>query len=187
MANAARKVVVFVFGPDRPGIIAAVSETLYRERCNLEDVSHTTLQAQFVGLFIASLPSGAREEDLLFALQGSLASMRLFVHLRGLDAARAFEPPPSDPFVITTVGPDRPGLVAGITGVLAHYGVNIDNMKAVQRGGEEHREFVMFYEVAVPAAVDHRRFREALATKAAELGLDVNLQHRDIFEQVNRV
>jgi glycine cleavage system transcriptional repressor len=182
-----KKIVVFVLGPDRPGIIAAVSETLYRQQCNLEDVTHTTLQSEFVGIFLASVQDGAREEDLYFALQGSLSSMRLFVHLRPLDEQEAYAPPPSEPFVITTVGPDRPGLVAGITAVLARFGVNISNMKAVPRGGPDHAEYLMFYEVDVPTAVDHRAFREALSARAAELGMDLNLQHREIFEQVHRV
>ena len=178
-----RKTVVFVLGPDRPGIIAAVSQTLFEQGCNLEDVTHTTLQTEFVGIFLASVRDEVREEDLFFALQGSLSHLRLFVHLRPLDEARAFAPPPGEPFVITTLGPDRPGLVAGISGILAHFGVNISNMKAVSRG----EEYIVFYEVDVPASVDHRAFRQALHGRAAELGLDVNLQHREIFEQVHRI
>jgi glycine cleavage system transcriptional repressor len=182
-----KKIVVFVLGPDRPGIIAAVSQTLYEQRCNLEDVTHTTLQTEFVGIFLASVKDGAREEDLFFALQGALSSMRLFVHLRPVDEQAAFRPPASEPFVITTIGPDRPGLVAGITGVLAHYGGNISNMKAVPRGGRDRQEYLMYYEVDVPDAVDHRAFRDALGAKAAELGLDINIQHREIFEQIHRI
>ena len=54
------KTAVFVLGPDRPGIIAAVSQVLFEQGCNLEDVNQTSLQGQFVGIFIASLGGAAR-------------------------------------------------------------------------------------------------------------------------------
>jgi glycine cleavage system transcriptional repressor len=182
-----KKIVVFVLGPDRPGIIAAVSATLFGQGCNLEDVTHTTLQTEFVGIFLAEVPAQLRQEDLFFALQGALSRMRLFVHLRPVEEVREFQPPASEPFVITTFGPDRPGLVAGITEVLARFEVNISNMKAVPRVERDHQDYVMFYEVDIPSAVDQRAFRAALLERAAELGLDLNLQHREIFEELHRV
>ena len=39
----------------------------------------------------------------------------------------------------------------------------------------------------VPADIDRQAFRAALRERARELGLDVNLQHREIFEQIHRV
>ena len=77
--------------------------------------------------------------------------------------------------------------MAGITGLLAQYGANITNLKAVSRGASAGQEYVTFYEVDVPAGTDRQSFRDALRERARELGLDVNLQHREIFEQVHRV
>jgi glycine cleavage system transcriptional repressor len=181
------KIAVFVIGPDRPGIIAAVSQVLFEQGCNLEDVSQTSLQAQFVGIFIATPGGGGREEGLLRALRERLDPLGLFVHLQTVAAAGAPPAQPSEPYVITTVGPDRAGLVAGITGLLAQHGANITNLKAVSRADRERQEFVMFYEVDIPAGTDRQAFRAALRERARELGLDVNLQHREIFEQVHRI
>ena len=94
---------------------------------------------------------------------------------------------PGEPYVITTVGPDRAGLVAGITGLLAQHGANITNLKAVTRADRERQEYVTFYEVDLPADTDRQAFRAALRARARELGLDVNLQHREIFEQIHRI
>ena len=46
-----KKIIVSVLGHDRPGIIAAVSEVLFRNGCNIEDVSQTILQTAFAGAF----------------------------------------------------------------------------------------------------------------------------------------
>ena len=181
------KTVVFVLGPDRPGIIAAATRALFEKGCNLEDVSQTSLQGQFVGIFVASPPAELSGEELLRALRRRLDPLGLSVETRRIPAT---SPPPAaaaEPYVITTVGPDRPGLVAGIAGLLADYGANITNLKAIARSRREGLEYVTFYEVDLPATADGAAFRSALRARAGELGLDVNLQHREIFEQVHRV
>jgi len=178
---------VFVLGPDRPGIIAAVTQALFEQGCNLEDVSQTSLQSQFVGIFIATAGGQARRDALARALRERLDPLGLFVHLQAVDASVERAAFPVEPFVITTVGPDRPGLVAGITGLLARHGVNITNLKAIARGARGSQEYVTFYEVDIPAGHDRQAFRAALRERARELGLDVNLQHREIFEQVHRI
>ncbi|HEY6000859.1 MAG TPA: ACT domain-containing protein [bacterium] len=180
------KTAVFVVGPDRPGIIAAVTRSLFEQGCNLEDVSQTVLQGQFVGIFVVAVPAGAAGEALGRALRERLDPLGLSVHLREV-AAGAPPPAAAERYVITTVGPDRPGLVAGISGLLAEFGANITNLKAIARGRREGTEYVTYYEVDLPGAADGSAFRSALRARAAELGLDVNIQHREIFEQVHRV
>lgn len=184
---AVSKTVVFVLGPDRPGIIAAATRALFEQGCNLEDVSQTSLQGQFVGIFVAAVPGRLSEANLLQALRGRLDPLGLSVQMRTLAAAAASPQAAAEPYVITTVGPDRPGLVAGIAGLLADFGANITNLKAIARGRLESQEYVTYYEVDLPAAADGAAFRAALRARAGELGLDVNLQHREIFEQVHRV
>ncbi len=181
------KVIVSVVGHDRPGIIAAVSRALFLNGCNIEDVSQSILQTEFAGVFIASLPKSLKIFELNSRLLEALDSMGLSVSLREMETSGIWGAPPSEPFVITTMGPDRPGLVAGITELLARFGVNISNLKAVFRGGDNPHENTMIYEVDIPVAVDQNCFREALYKRGGELGLDVSLQHREIFEAIHRV
>ena len=182
-----KKIVVFVLGPDRTGIIAAVSKTLFDQGCNLEDVSQTILQRQFVGIFIASMADDGNADEVLSALRARIGSLGLFVHLRQVEEGPAAGAQTGEPFVITTVGPDEPGLMAGVTEVLARYGANITSLKAVSRGEENHHDYVMIFEADIPSAIDLSAFRAALRCRAEELGLDISLQHREIFEELNRV
>ena len=182
-----QKIVISVLGCDRPGIIAAVSKILFENQCNIEDVSQTTLQTEFVGILIATKPEQLGEEGLLSRLQERLIPMGLSVLVKPLQESGEWQAPESEPFVITTLGPDRLGLVAGITEVLARFGINITNLRAVFRGGDDPRRNAMVYEVDIPAALDRHTFRAALYQRAEELGLDINLQHRDIFETIHRV
>lgn len=182
-----KKMVITVLGCDRPGIIAAVSRTFFELNCNIEDVSQTTLQTEFVGIFIAAIPPHLGDGELLARLREELTPMGLSVMVKPMQEVGDWVAPVSEPFVITTLGPDRLGLVAGITEVLAGFGINITNLRAVFRGGDDPRRNVMIYEVDIPIAVDRPAFRNALYERAEELGLDLGLQHRDIFETIHRV
>jgi glycine cleavage system transcriptional repressor len=182
-----KKISVFVLGPDRPGIIAAVSKTLFEQGCNLEDVSQTILQTEFMAIFIALMNDDKKEDTVLAALRAAVQPMGLFVHLDSIAKSGAGQQLQAEPFIITTIGPDRPGLVAGVTEVLASHGINITNLKAVSRAEHNLQNFVMIYEVDIPSAIDFPAFRSALYGRAQELGLDINLQHREIFEQIHRV
>jgi glycine cleavage system transcriptional repressor len=181
------KVVISVLGYDRPGIIAAVSGLLFDKHCNIEDVSQTILQTEFAGFFIASTPEGLKNEELFESLTRKLAPMGLAVLLKEMQEQGEWVPPESEPFVITTMGPDRLGLVSGITDLMVGFGINIATLKAVFRGDDDPRRNVMIYEVDVPVTVDQNAFRTALYQRAKEFGLDVSLQHRDIFEAIHRI
>jgi glycine cleavage system transcriptional repressor len=164
-----------------------VSKALYESRCNIEDVSQTILQTEFAGIFITTMPPGMNDEELRMALEQRLLPEGLSVFLKEMESGGVQAPVETEPFVITTMGPDRLGLVAGITALLSAYRINITNLQAAFRGGDDPRRNVMIYEVDIPVETDQAAFRAALVMRAGELGLDVSLQHRDIFEQIHRV
>lgn len=182
------KMVISVFGADRPGIVAAVSKVLFEHGCNIEDVSQTTLQSEFAAIFIVPEPERLKADALLKALQSALGPLGQRVFLKPMErAAEPAAPLTGEPFVVTTTGPDRLGLVAGITDVMARFGVNITNLRAAFRGGDDPLRNTMIYEVQIPLEIDRQSFREALRAKAAELGLELSIQHRHIFQAVHRV
>jgi glycine cleavage system transcriptional repressor len=114
--------------------------------------------------------------------------MDLHVHIRPLKKKESGSfLRQSEPFVITTKGPDRQGLVAGISEIIAHYGVNITNLQAVFKGGEEPGDNIMIYEVDIPIDVDQKIFYDELRQKAESMALKISIQHRNIFETINRI
>jgi glycine cleavage system transcriptional repressor len=182
-----KKTVVFVLGPDRPGIIAKISKILFLHGCNLEDVSQTILQGEFTGIFITTVSDSSDEKGVLVSLRSELEPLGLFVHLKPMLNSGELHREPVESFIITTVGPDKPGLIAGISEVLAHYNVNITNLKAVSSIHSDPPHYITIYEVDIPPEMDYHILRKALYEKSLQLGLDINIQHRDIFEQIHRV
>jgi glycine cleavage system transcriptional repressor len=45
----------------------------------------------------------------------------------------------------------------------------------------------MIYEVDIPLDVDRQKLREDLRDKGRELDLQISIQHKDIFQAINRI
>jgi glycine cleavage system transcriptional repressor len=182
------KAILSVLGNDRPGIVAAVAKILFELNCNLENVSQTTLQTEFAGIFIVSMPNGLSLDTLQGALKAGLNFLNLQVHVKPLVEKEAlWASTQVQKFIITTKGPDRKGLVAGISAIIAKFGVNITNLQAVFKGGNDPGGNIMIYEVDIPADIDQQALYQDLREKAASFALDITIQHRNIFEAINRI
>ncbi|GBC59908.1 hypothetical protein DENIS_0850 [Desulfonema ishimotonii] len=183
-----KKVVITVLGQDRPGIIARISKGLFHQDCNIENVSQTILQSEFSGIFIVSVPEDLSPDGLRDRLEKELEGLDIQVYIK---ASAAGDMPnisgSGEPFVITTKGPDRKGLVATITEVIARYEANVTNMQAVFKGGDDPDRNIMIYEVTIPADTDMKALDAELRQKATALGLEISIQHRNIFSAINRI
>ena len=182
------KAVISVLGPDRPGIIAAVTRVLFEKDCNIENVSQTIIQSEFSGIFIVGMPTSETVQGLHKSLEEELSRLSLHVYVKPLDpSGSGFSFTKCEQFIITTRGPDAKGLVARITEIMARYGVNVTNLQAIFKGGTDPDSNIMIYEVDIPCDIDQRSLYKDLRDKAAELSLSIDIQHRNIFEALNRI
>ena len=183
-----KKMIISVLGQDRPGIIAAVTHILFEQDCNIENVSQTILQNEFSGIFIIGVPQALSEVDLHRHLETGLSPMGLHVYEKRLSQTDGPQLcVDCEPFVVTTKGPDRKGLVAAITAIMAGHRVNVTNLQAVFKGGDDPDANIMIYEVDIPSDANHQALRRDLREKALALSLDISIQHKLIFEAINRV
>ena len=180
------KLIISVIGEDRPGILAAVSDLLYTCGCNIEDVSQTILQSVFGAVFIVSMNREMDSKRLQAALTEGISHLQLDIFVK----PHEFTARPSvlsQPFVVTTFGPDKPGLVRGISSIFARHDVNVTNLKAVFKGGDDPGNNMMIFEVDVPVQTNLPELRRQLEQAARQLTLEINIQHRKIFETMNRI
>ena len=183
-----RKAIISILGQDRRGIVAAVSKVLFEQNCNIENVSQTTLQFVFAGIFIVSMPGDLPAESLHKSLSAKMAPLSLDVHITLLEPPAApVLPPQGEAYIITTKGPDRKGLVAGISEVIARFEGNITDLQAVFKGGDDPGDNIMIYEIDVPPRIDQQALYRELKKRANELKLDIDIQHRNIFEAIHRI
>lgn len=84
------KAVVSVIGRDRTGIIAAVSGKLAELGVNIEDISQTIMQNNFVMIMLVDTKDDATPFDRLDAeLQAATAALGVTVHVQHEDLFNA--------------------------------------------------------------------------------------------------
>jgi glycine cleavage system transcriptional repressor len=147
---------------------------------------------QFAGLFSTKVPNELNQEKLSQALEKSLADTSLSFWIAPPSEEELFQVVSSEPYVITMRGPDRPDIIPSVTKTVASFDANIENLRAVTiSAGDNLQEaqppLVLVLEIAVPIMVQQNAFRQALSLTAEELGIEIGLQHRDIFEAIHRV
>jgi glycine cleavage system transcriptional repressor len=182
-----KKVLISILGQDQPGIVAAVSGLIFSRKGNIENVSQTLLQSMFGALLIVAVPDTETPLALQEALQATCASLNLFVHVEPYIAPAASVKPEIQPYIVTAIGPDRPGLVWEIATQLARHDVNITNMQAIFKGGTKPLDNLMIFEVYVPRHTVMNDLRAALREISERLSLEIKVQHRKIFESVSRI
>jgi len=86
--------------------------------------------------------------------------------------------------IVTVVGKDRVGIIAGVCVQLASYNVNVlDISQTVMQG-----YFTMMMVVEVSACnVPLAELARALDEKGREMGMSIRLQREDIFEAMHRI
>lgn len=86
--------------------------------------------------------------------------------------------------VITVIGPDRVGIIAAVSNILAENSVNIlDISQTIMQ------EFFVMVLVADMAGskTDLVSLKEALAKKGEELQVRIDAQHEDVFNFMHRI
>lgn len=182
------KVVVSIIGLDCPGVVYLVSSTLSGLECNIEEVSQTILKGQFAAIFVARKPDDLDDATLRKVLTAAISDkdMLLSVTIRPFEEGCLFSSGSSEPFVVTVDGEDRLEIISAISGIFAEHRVNIENLKAIMPDAEQRRALLVF-EIALPLSIDRSALRRTLEDRAHAMGLQLSMQHRDIFEAVHRV
>jgi glycine cleavage system transcriptional repressor len=180
-------IVVSVIGRDRPGVVASVSRVLYQNRCNIEELSQTTIRGQFAMILIASTSYPEVSSGLKSDVAELGRELELDIHLRKIKPREltSYNGGETEPFIITVRGEDRPGLVYGITEVLAERAINITNLDARMAPAGSRQEYIQLFEVDIPRGVHLGLLQEKLRKRGQEMEVVVDLQHRDIFRAMN--
>jgi ACT domain-containing protein len=87
--------------------------------------------------------------------------------------------------VVTVIGEDRVGIVAGVSSALADLGVNIEDIRMATLGDSL---FTMIALVTLtPAGGDFAAVKAALEQAGTRLGVQALIQRREIFDAMHRI
>ncbi|WP_340690271.1 glycine cleavage system protein R [Hydrogenobacter thermophilus] len=126
--------ILSIFGKDRPGIVAGVSEALYRLGLNIEDSSMTRLNGEFTIMLIVSSESNITSENILESLKDVKEKFHLFTLCKEVQKLDQKEHKPRELYRLVVFGSDKPGIVYSVSKLLAQMGINIYDLKTEKRG-----------------------------------------------------
>ncbi len=170
-------IAVTVLGHDRPGIVADTTAALARLGGNLEDSTMTLLRGHFAMLLLVRTDAGV--DVVRDALAGLGRDGRLSVDVRAVpedgDEGAGAPRGPGAAYVLSVHGADRPGIVGGLTRVVADAGGNVVDLSTRLTGDL----YVLLAEVVLPDGVDVATLTARLVAAADDLGVDVALRPLD--------
>jgi ACT domain-containing protein len=86
--------------------------------------------------------------------------------------------------VITVLGSDRVGIIAGVTAVLAESNTNILDISQTIISGIFN--MIMIVDLASSSA-DHRELHQKLDQKGKDLGVEIRMQREEVFQSMHRI
>jgi glycine cleavage system transcriptional repressor len=131
-----------VVGADRPGIVAGLTQALFRGGCNLGEASMVRLGGNFTIMLMVEIDAGI---DVLRKLTEEVTrQFGLRLHVDEIQARLHEHPEPNIQVVVH--GADRAGIVAEVTAALAAAGLNVLDLESEVGGTPDQPIYVMLLE-----------------------------------------
>jgi glycine cleavage system transcriptional repressor len=174
MTRAESHLVLTAVGPDRPGIVNAISAMLHTAGANLENSRMAILGGEFALLVLIS-GSETSVADVERQAPRLEAELGLKVLLK-----RTQRVPQRDflPYSVRVAGVDRPGIVRAVTELFTRRGINVASLESRVSYAPDSGTplFELDAEVEVPSQVALSELRREVAALSDEENLDVALE-----------
>lgn len=168
---------VSVVGKDRTGIVAGISEVLFRLGCNIADSSCTMLAGEFAMILIVSHPRPFSKTKLHDDLKPVCDSLGMSLAVRTLHADEiSRQETDAEICLISVYGADQPGIVYRVTRELAAIGINIMDLNTKLIGTPEEPVYVMMLDAAIPEGQTPEGVEALLADLKKELNVEIGVR-----------
>ncbi|GAB4191775.1 MAG: glycine cleavage system protein R [Phycisphaeraceae bacterium] len=165
--------VLTVIGPDRPGLVETLAQTISEHQANWLESRMARLAGKFAGVLRVDVPHD-QTQPLTEAL-GQLQSAGLHVVVESADD----QPTETSPrtLTLTFIGHDRPGIVRDISHALAQHGVNVIELHTQVSSAPMTGEplFKANATLHAPSSIPLDQLRDQLDQVAHQLDIDLTL------------
>lgn len=173
-----KQIVLSAVGRDRPGVLAELSELIYRCNCKIED----SRMVLFGFLFSFMLQVSVKEDADFQRLHTQCEQLeeekgiRVCFFTFDKETGQLGDNVQPDPdYQLRVRGKDRAGIVYRTSSLLATFGVNILSLKTQVDHSQEPSYLDMCVQVSVPRELDTEQLRNNLNLLAQELDESITL------------
>jgi len=175
-----QNMVISVMDRDRAGIVAEVTEGISALGGNLADLRESVLCGYFTMILVAGFPEGTTPEQVEMKLgEGNTLQVSTKLAEGSLANAEAS----GQVYILSAVGRDRIGLVAQVSRFCCDRGVNILDLAS----HVEDDQYTMMLQIDLSDAISRDDFKAELSGFGEQTGLNIVLQHNDIFRATNEI
>ena len=165
--------VLTLLGPDRPGLVEAVADTIAAHGGNWLESRMAHLAGKFAGILRVEVPAESTGAlvNALARLEGR--GLRIVLEPSAADSA----PLPMQAMELELLGLDRPGLVREVSRLVAQQGINVEELETDRSSAPMSAE-MMFRaraRLGVPATADLATLRKELERLAGDLMVEIHL------------
>ena len=160
-------------GEDRSGIVAEVTQTLFRLGYELGEASMMRLGGNFAVMLMIHHPENKDGKD---AAQEVAEKNQLHVHLDEMKGGLHQHVEPN--IQVTVSGADRPGIVAEVTGLLTEQGVNIVDLESDVAGTTQRPLYIMYLQGVSQGEISG--IQQSLASLNQE-GIEITVSEIDVL------
>ncbi|MEI6892573.1 MAG: ACT domain-containing protein [Pontiella sp.] len=175
-----QNMVISVMAHDRPGIVAEVTEAISALGGNLADLRESVLCDYFTMILVASFPKEISAETVEQTMAKETAS-RVSVQLA--EGSLTDEKSSEHVYVLSAVGRDRVGLVAQVSRFCCDRNVNILDLAS----HVDAEQYTMMLQIDLADIQSLDDFKAELSSFGNDSGLNLVLQHNDIFRATNEI
>jgi glycine cleavage system transcriptional repressor len=177
-----KKFVLTAFSQDRPGIVADISEVLYKNHCNLEDSTMANLAGEFAIILLFSPLSGGDEKGLEEKLS---TECRRLEREKGITAfIRPVGHPEKKPKAdhstksLHVEGQDHAGIVYKVSRFLADNDINIASLHSDVKFSPESGAAIysLSISVEIPPNVSLQTVEEKLNQIEDQLNVNITME-----------
>lgn len=154
---------------------------------NIEDSAMTILGGHFAMMLLVEVPGDQEVAALEAALAAGVADLGLSVAVRPVTDAEGGAGGPgsadsadgTSAWSVSVHGADRPGIVYGVTKVLAEHGANVVDLSTRVVASPTQAAYVLLLRVSLAPSTDGEALADELAALAATLGVEVHIRPDD--------
>ena len=176
--------VISVIGLDQVGIVSKVTQFLFAKGCNIIDIEQSVIHSQFtMVLLIQPIQPDIEPVRLKTGLNALARRLKMSITLMPLREYKGLKlAEDKKPYLLTILGPDRPGIVAALSSALAEHRCNIERIKMIARG--ELLAMEMWVDLR---DANFSVLKVDLSEVAGRIGMDVVVQPESSFKKRKKV
>lgn len=179
-----KKLSLTCLGKDKPGIVAKVTEVLFKTGCSIEGSRMSLLQGEFTIIMIFTLYNDENMRILRRELKRVEYEMDIEINLREIEPDE-YEPTqkfPSKTYQIHIYGADKPGIVFNVTNILYLNDINIIDLYTDIIESESSKVYLMSITVDGSKIPSIEFLKEKVEKICKDLGLQVSIQEMEEVE-----